>query len=376
MKIGVDIRSLAQGRNTGVEEYTKKLLTTLFDIDRENDYVLFLNAWKNTDIDLSWVQKYPHVQIKKYAIPNKLLNFSLWFFQYPKIDKLCGGVDVFFMPNSNFCALSRNTKLFFTVHDLSFLHYKETFSLKRRIWHFFVNPRLLIKRADHIFAVSEFTKKDVCYTFGIDDSKVTVTTNGLTSVTGMLDRNSMELVQTKEKYNLPYNFILYFGTIEPRKNILSIITAFEVFKENGDMERYKLVIAGATGWKSQKITDAVLNSSCRDDIIVINDVNEREKESLYALASVFVYPSFFEGFGFPPLEAIACSTPTIVSYTTSLPEVVKEHAVMIDPLRQEELVIAFDQIIKNEDVSYGKSSEYAKDCTWSQSVEKIQYIFS
>jgi len=256
------------------------------------------------------------------------------------LDKLCGGVDIFFMPNNNFCALSNNVKLFLTVHDLSFEHYRNSFSFKRRLWHFFVNPRLLINEATHIFAVSEATKADLCETYNILNKKISVTLNGMTSVGGKYNRNDINLIRIKEKYNLPYKFILYFGTIEPRKNIVNVIKAFDELCMRDTTVNQALVIAGAHGWKGDKIFAAVANAKYSENIMIITDIPEIEKEIFYTLASVFVYPSFFEGFGFPPLEAIMCDVPTITSHTTSLPEVVGDHVIMIDPMRPSEITQA------------------------------------
>lgn len=380
MRIGIDVRCLAQNKNTGVEEYTKNLLKAIFEADHENAYVLFFNAYKKNVVDLSWALTYDNVTVKKYGIPNKLLNFLLWFFRFPTIDKLCGGLDAFFMPNSNFVALSPHVKLFFTVHDLSFVHYKKSFSIKRRFWHYFVNPRLLIKKSTHIFAVSESTKKDISSMYDIDEKIISVTPNGPTTLVGKLSRNSMELVDVKEKYALPYKFILYFGTIEPRKNIMSIITAYDVLRKNDQGFVHKLVIAGATGWKSREILDAIKTAEYVHDIILIFDISENEKEALYKLASVFVYPSFFEGFGFPPLEALICGTPVIVSHTTSLPEVVGKYGIMVDPFRQDELIDALHEVINGQLAKNNYQTEactrHARSFTWRKAADKIIYAFS
>ena len=345
MKIGIDARCFARGKITGVEEYTKNMLESIFDSDHTNSYILFFNAWKNQDVDFAWATQYANVSVKKFAIPNKLLNFCLWFFRYPKLDRLLGGVDVFFMPNNNFCAVSPNVDLLLTVHDLSFEHYKKTFSLKRQVWHFFVNPRLLMNRANHIFAVSEATKIDLCTTYHIASQKVTVMLNGKPSHMGTLSRNDLSLITVKEKYKLPYKFILYFGTIEPRKNIVSIIKAFDILRKKNPQIPHKLVIAGSRGWRSVAIYTEKELAKYHADIMIIADIPEEDKEALYTLASVFVYPSFFEGFGFPPLEAMMCGTPVITSHTSSLPEVGGSQCIMIDPHRQEELVIALEALL-------------------------------
>jgi len=368
MRIGVDVRCFAQGKNTGVEEYAQNALTAIFETDHDNEYVLFFNAWHGQGVDFSWATKYKNVTLKKFTIPNKLLNFSLWFFRYPKLDKLCGGVDIFFMPNNNFCALSQDVKLFLTVHDLSFEHYKSSFSLKRRLWHFFVNPRLLARRANHIFAVSEATKADLRETYNITDEKVSVAPNGMTAVSGKFNRNSIELLSVKEKYNLPYKFILYFGTIEPRKNIVNIIRSFDELRERNSNIDHTLVIAGARGWKGEKIFAAVASAEHSEKIMVLTDIPEKEKEIFYTLSSVFVYPSFFEGFGFPPLEAIACSVPTITSHTTSLPEVVGGQAIMIDPMRPSEITQALSEAItdkKLHKIITQNTSEHTSKFQWN-----------
>ena len=377
MRIGIDVRCFAQGKNTGVEEYAQRALDAIFKIDHENEYVLFFNAWHGQKVDFSWATQYKNVKLKKFSIPNKLLNFSLWFLRYPKLDKLCGGVDVFFMPNNNFYALSNNVKLFLTIHDLSFEHYKKSFSFKRRMWHFFVNPRLLAQRADHIFVVSEATKTDLLETYGISSQKISVTPNGMTSVSGNYDRNNIDLIAVKKKYNLPYKFILYFGTIEPRKNIVNIIKAFdELLDRKNDIE-YKLVIAGANGWKGEKIFKAIGNAKYSKKIMILTDIPEEEKEIFYTLSSIFVYPSFFEGFGFPPLEAIACGIPTITSYTTSLPEVVENKAIMINPMRPSEIAEALMTTITDKKVQTNLTKdfdEYIKKFQWNIFAKKFKYF--
>lgn len=350
MKIGIDVRCFARGKVTGIEGYTKNFLISIFESDTQNEYHLFFNAWKGQAVDFSWIDVYPHVFIHMYRIPNKLLNVSLWFLHYPKIDRLCGDVDVFFMPNANFCAVSVGVPLILTVHDLSFEHYARSFSLRMRVWHFFVNVRLLIKNATYIIAVSEATKVDIIHTYKVDHNKIAVAHNGRTIMSGKIDRNSIAVITVKERYQLPYQFILFFGTIEPRKNIVSIVHAYESFRRAHPALPYKLVIAGARGWCMEQISDEIAHMTYRDDIIVITDVPEDDKESLFILASVLVYPSFFEGFGFPPLEALMCGTPVITSHVSSLPEVVGKYAIMIDPCRTEEIAHALMQVLLDREL--------------------------
>ncbi|MEK7182050.1 MAG: glycosyltransferase, partial [Patescibacteria group bacterium] len=157
MRIGIDVRCLAEGKRTGVEEYTISLLEKLLETDKENEYVLFFNAWRKKVPDFSWATRYPNVTLRAFHFPNKLFNLMIWYLGWPKLDTLIGGTDIFFLPNLNFASVSRKTKLVVTAHDLSFEMFPETFSWRQRLWHFLVNFRGLLRRADRIIAVSQST---------------------------------------------------------------------------------------------------------------------------------------------------------------------------------------------------------------------------
>lgn len=348
MRIGIDIRSLAAGRRTGVEEYTIGLLHELFRSGSEHEYILFFNAWGKSEPDLAWALSYPNVTIRRFRIPNKLLNLSLWYLSYPKLDRLIGGTDVFFMPNLNFAAFSRSVKLIVTAHDLSFEFFPETFSWKQRLWHFAINFRSLLRRADRIVAVSQSTKDDLITRYHLPEARVQVIHSGIDERFRVMDRNDLSLLAVKKKYGLPYKFILYLGTIEPRKNLGALLSAFEAYQRSavGDgMTRYELVLAGRPGWKYTELFTAIDRSPVRDKIHLIGFVDDADKPALYNLASLFVYPSFYEGFGFPPLEALRSGTPVIASHSASLSEVVGSAGVLIDPYRPDEIYQAMRNIL-------------------------------
>lgn len=354
MKICIDVRCLMQGRRTGVEEYILNLLFGMFEEDKKNKYVLFYNAWKNPAFDFSVFGKYKNVQMKRTKIPNKLLNFSFWYLNWPKIDELCGEASLVFMPNINFGSTSKKCKLLITMHDLSYEKYPEHFSLRRRLWHSFINPKKNCEKADKIIAVSDSTKNDLLSSYKIDAKKIEVIHSAVSDIFKIISRNNEKLVRIKEKYKLPYKFVLYFGTIEPRKNIAGIIQAYSALRESAeksgdeDLGKYKLVIAGEKGWLSEKIYSEIESSRHRENIVIINSIPDEEKTYLYNLASLFIYPSFFEGFGFPPLEAMKCAVPVITSNNSSLPEVVGSAGMLIDPDKPDEIYRAMKEILKNK----------------------------
>lgn len=347
MKIGIDVRALASGVHSGVEEYTIGFLRALFVARGDDTFVLFANAYRGRAQNLAWVREYPNVRIKQFRIPNKLLNLSLWLLHYPKLDKLIGGCDIFIMPNINFCAVSRRTPLVVTMHDLSFVHWTHTFSWRRRMWHWLVAPRALARRAWRIVAVSGATRQDICTTYRLRPSKVVTIHNAHHDQFSPISRNGITLINIQQKYNLPYRFILYLGTIEPRKNLVGLVRAYCALRAHypGEYDKVPLVIAGARGWKSRDILAEIAASDYADDIILLGFVDEDDKPALYNLATVFVYPSFFEGFGFPPLEAMACGTPVITSNNSALPEIVGNAALMIDPDRPEEITQAMHALL-------------------------------
>lgn len=352
MKIGIDIRCLSDGKRTGVEEYTINLLHNVFAMDHKNQYVLFLNLHGEPKCDLAQFETYKNVSIKRFRIPNKLLNFCFWYFKRPYVDEMLGGVDVFFMPNINFVALSDKTKLVLTVHDLSFEIYPETFSLRRRMWHQFINPRKLCRRADTIIAISDSTKNDIAKYYDIPSEKIRRIYNGTSDDFEKLDRNDAKLIAAKEKYHLPFNFIFFLGTIEPRKNIIALVRAYDRLRElkNPQLDRFKLVIAGGKGWNVEKIMQEMREAKFTDDIIYTNMITCEDKPAVYNLASLFVYPSFFEGFGLPVLEAMKCAVPVVTSNASSLPEVVGDGGLMIDPDKPDELYGAMKEMLGSREL--------------------------
>ena len=380
MKIGIDIRCLTDGKRTGVEEYTINLLENIFELDKKNEYILFVNSYRESHFDERIFAHFKNVKVRRFHLPNKLLNFCFWYLRWPMADIMIGGVDIFFMPNINFIALSKKVKLVLTIHDLSYEIFPETFSLRRRAWHSFINPRALCNRADHIIAVSDSSKADIVEHFGIRQQKVQRIYNGIAEEIEQLDRNDPKLIEVKERYHLPFNFIFYLGTVEPRKNIPAIVKAFDQLKRlnNPELSKYKLVIAGGMGWKIQNILTMMREAEFTTDIIFTSCITNEDKAAVYTLASLFVYPSFFEGFGIPVLEAMRCGVPVITTNSSSLPEVVGSGAVMIDPDKPDELYLAMKEVLLDRDFSThlaGESPKQAIRFNWRTSARQVLEIF-
>jgi glycosyltransferase involved in cell wall biosynthesis len=385
MVIGIDIRVLARGTRTGVEEYTLNLLAHLLGLDQSIQYKLFYNAYQKIELDYSWL-KLPNVQLYDFRIPNRFLFVAACYLHQPKIDRLLKGIDVYFNPHFFVAPLSKKCQKVITFHDLSFEHYPEFFSWRKRAWQkFLMNTRQEAREADKIIAVSQSTRDDLVNLYGIKPEKIKVIYSGVgrefqsQKPKAKSQNHKSKLKSIKIKYNLPEKFILYFGTIEPRKNLIGLIRAFELLNTKYERRntKYKLVIAGAKGWLYQDILKAAKESKYSQDIIFTGFIEEQDKPALYNLAELFVYPSFFEGFGFPPLEAMAGGVPTIVSHTSSLPEVVGDAAIMIDPYNIDELAWAIEMVLQDKDLRQRlerRGIEQARKFSWQRCAEETLEI--
>lgn len=397
MKIGVDSRVLMDEYYSGVSEYAANLLIALARLDKVDDYRLFYNSFRNLD------NRFRFLESERWLVnsthwPNKIFNYVLQkFLAWPKIDRILGGVDIFWSPHFNFTSLSggrSGPRQIITVHDLSFLRYPEFFSARKNFWHFALNVRKTLRAADKIIAVSENTKNDIVELIGVPAAKVQVIYSG--NNISKREVGAEEIREFLVKHRLtaaaetkpaPGRFILYLGNIEPRKNIGGLIESFNKLKSlavsgGRDFSDVRLVLAGASGWKNKKIYAAWQNSPYRDDIKFLGYISKKEREILYYISSVFVYPSFYEGFGFPPLEAMTYGLPVVCSNVSSLPEVVGSAALMVSPFKTTEIVDALQSVLSDESIraqlvvaGFKRASLFSWDRTAAEYLKIFQEVY-
>lgn len=380
MKIGVDLRCLMGGRSSGVEEFALQLVNNLLKSDKKNEYILFFNSFGPIAFALSRLESGPNVKIIRTKWPNKLLNLLLWYFGWPNVDRLMGNPDLVYFPNLNFGRVSDKCFTVQTVHDMSFEHYPETFSLKGQLWHFFVGPRRICRQADLIVAVSQSTRDDLTERYRLDGQKISVIYSAIGPGYGIIDRNDLRMVEVSKKYGLPYKFIFFLGTIEHRKNLASLIRAYAQLKKsnNPELQKCKLVLAGNFGYGADAVRREISESGLADDILMIGPVAEEDKPHLYNLAVLFVYPSLYEGFGFPVLESMACGTPVITSNLSSLPEVAGDAAMLIDPEKPDELFQAMRMILIDKDLRARLSQSGLRNVqrfSWKKTAQSYLKVF-
>lgn len=372
MIIGVDARPLAQKKLTGTAEYTQGILRALLEIDDKNEYHLFFNSFSDVAFP-----EFPqeNVKIISSQIPNKIFNLPMQkILKHPQIDKKIKA-DLFFQPNIGFIALSKSVKKILTIHDLSFLRYPEFFSKKMLAWHRIVNAKKQVMEADKIIAVSQSTKDDLRDLFSVSDKKISVIHSGINDDLEIVSPEESEGI--REKYGLPKKFFLSLSTLEPRKNIDGIIKAFDLYVEKTG-NREHLVIAGTQGWKSGDIFAEYRKAKNKNQINFIGYVDASEKKYLYSLTQALIYVSYYEGFGFPPIEALACGCPVIVSENSSLAEICGKEAIFVKANKTSELVKALEFLAQSNDSQEKKvqiSNKIKEKYCWQKSAQAHLELF-
>ncbi len=368
MKIAIDLRPLMAGKVSGVEVYIKSMLEALFELKTKHKFVLWYNAFKN--IDTSHFPKLPkNVKLVRTRIPNKLFNLSLSLLRYPKLDKLIGkGIDVLWVPDPRPAPVSKACKKVITFHDLSFEDFKHSFNFKTRLWHRILRPKREATEADAIVAVSKFTKNQLIEEYGIDKTKIKVIYEAAADYLRPLSfPKSFEII--RRKYDLPENYFLCLSTLEPRKNTSGIIEAYLAWQENTKVD-VGLVIAGK---KYPKIFSETKLKK-HPNIHLTGFIDEEDKALLYQHALAFLYPSYYEGFGLPILEAMQCGTPVITSDATAMPEVAGDAALLVNPNDPRELKNAMHEVYRDEQLRADmieKGFKQATKFSWKKAANKF-----
>ena len=264
-------------------------------------------------------------------------------------------------------------KVILTIYDTVFITAKETIDFKRPIDDY-INSA---KQADKIITVSESAKRDIIKNLGIEANKIDVIYPGIDLEMYNKNYTDEEKKKVKKKYFLPENYLLFLGTIEPRKNLVNVLKAFAKFKEKD--KKMKLVVSGKSGWKSENIPELIESLGIKDDIIFTGYVDESDKVLIYKLAKIFLFPSIYEGFGMPILEAMAAGIPVITSNCSSMPEVVGESGILINPNSYDEICNAIEDITNEDRKSLQKritlGIERSKKFTWDESSKKLELLY-
>ena len=384
MKIAIDIFPLISPK-TGVGYYTHHLLSEFIKIAPQNNYylsdIIFFGQFfynmveiKNNSSKVDIIQGFSN--ILRVPSPFKTLTWillSLYAKATGKTTKI-KDIEIFFGTNFR-GAFKKTLKNVITIHDMAHKYYPDTTS--ERIFKYLKKLPQAAEKADLIIAVSENTKKDILKFLDVSDKKIKVVYNGVDRIFRPI-KNKGLLDVAKKKYNLHEKFILYLGAIQPRKNITGLIRAYGMLCKESNF-KHKLVIGGGVGWKNKDTYTLIEEIGLKDKIVFTGYIPEYDLPLVYNLADIFVFPSFYEGFGLPVLEAMACGIPVVTSNSSSLPEIAGDAAVLIDPGSVNELAGGIRRILSDEDLrerNITKGLERANLFTWEKCARETLEAFS
>jgi glycosyltransferase involved in cell wall biosynthesis len=404
MDIGIDISTILNfGTNIGSGRYIINLLNGLFclageskkqsdckenntgslkDFINDLDDITFILTGRYSDdsniyIVKDLIVKYPGLKIKLKLFKYHQDKINKWDKRgFPPIELKGFKADMLHCPDY-IIPPSINKNIILTIHDLSFYRFPE-FNFDWFIKKYQAMVLKNAKRAKIIIADSESTRQDIINFMKIDSQKVKVIYLAADKKFKVLASGELES-QTLEKFNISKKFILSVGTIEPRKNFKTLIKAFNVFRDNYKGSKdYELVIAGKTGWKSEETFEEYKKSPYKSEIIFTGEVNDEDLVQLYNQASLFVYPSIFEGFGLPPLEAMSCALPVIATNTSSVPEVYPKEEFLLNPFDEEKMAEKINLVLTDNKVRDGLirfSIGNSKKFSWEKSALQTMEIY-
>jgi len=330
MKIGIDI-SVLNINQAGTATYTRNLINAFKDIDSKDEFHFFSVNQKR---DMSSPKTF------KSRLQTIYRDIIWTHGQLPYQASKCK-IDVLHMP-ANIIPMWISCPTVVTIHDTATIQFPEIFTYWNRKYYQAFLP-VSSKNASVILTVSNFSKRELVGLLKVNPNKVIVTYNAVSPEFRKISQKKIEYV--KNKYNLN-RFILTVGTIEPRKNLSRLLKAYALLRRDGF--HYKLVHAGPYGWLSNGISREVEQLGLYKEVVFLGRVSLDELVALYNSAFIFVYPSLYEGFGLPVLEAMACGCPVITSNNSSLPEVAGEAAVMIDPYDVAQIAYAIEDLYKDQ----------------------------
>jgi len=367
MRIAIDA-TRAVNEKAGVGRFTKELIENLLEIDKKNEYILLFNFWRNFKEKSKEAQKFKreNSEIKISRLPGRikegLLSGPIGYVERMKVE-----ADIFLAPTFLDCDLHLKIPQIVIIHDLTVFRFPEHLGMNLSRRYQKINKQVL-EKAFKVIAISESTKKDLIDLLDVPAAKIKVIYPGL--------------FQFRPQKSLPLDlknksYILNVGTVEPRKNLEILLEGYALLS-NHLREQFPLVVVGASGWKNAPIYKKWQNLNLQDRVIFTGFLKDEELASLYQHASCFVYPSIYEGFGLPVLEALDFGVPVITSKVSSLPEAGGKAVIYIDPKKPEEIGRNLKKILTIPKLTYkyqklGKIQ--AQKFTWKKTAAEFIKVF-
>lgn len=363
MHVGIDARLVYHTR-AGIGEYTLRL-TQALAVAYPQDQFCLLQDWRQSNglirannVTISPSRVPSHHRLEQILLPWVVRRLNCDVFHSPD-----------FIP-----PLHRRGNSVITIHDLAFLIYPQFVTKEAARYYGQIDHA--VRHADHIIAVSNSTKNDLVRMLGVPEDHITVIYEAADPrMRPMPHDEALQRVQAL--YNVPDDFVLFVSTIEPRKNIGALLRAYRRLRDDYKLTP-ALVLAGSRGWLSDDVYDLVTRLDLTDSTHFLGRVESHDLPYLYNAARTLVHPAFYEGFGLTPLEAMACGTPVIVSNVSSLPEVVGDAALLIDPAQDEEITVALWRVLTDDALAASmreKGLQRAASFSWERAAHQTMAVY-
>lgn len=333
MRIGIDAR-LSYHQPAGISRYTWHLLHALAELNNDDEFIVFQHRKhqesliQQANFQRSTLYSPVHRSLEQFTLPLELLRHGL---------DMLHSTD--FIP-----PLYSPVPSVITVHDLAFLHWPNFLTKDSATYYGQIDRA--VRHAQHIIVPSESTKHDLIGILGTPKNKISVIYEAPNPSFRPLPLEKTRAAITK-RFQLPESYIFFISTIEPRKNVNGLLTAFRHLLDTYNVNDTGLVLAGSKGWLYEETMGLVKTLDLEEKTFFLGRVEDEDLHQLYVGARFHIHPAHYEGFGLPPLEAMACGTPTIVSNTSSMPEVVGDAALLVDPEDTEEIAVAMHRLLSD-----------------------------
>ncbi len=340
MRIGFNFHS-ADDYISGVEYYSLELLRSLLHIDRQNQYMVFTNK---PELIRSHIGSWDNIIVRDCSFLKNRMRRILWEHWKLAVIAKNENLDILHCPHY-ICPVPRSSVAYVvTIHDTIAIDHPEWCRKTNAAYYGMLLGRS-VKTASKIAAVSKFTAESIKCNFNINETKIEVIYPGIDTAIFNLYQNIEGQDQVRKKYNLPANYILYSGNIEPKKNILNLLKAFKLLRNNGT--RHRLVISGQRNWKSENVFNFLRTEFGPGEVVLTGYIDRADLGAVFKMADCLVLPSFCEGFSFPVLEAFACGLPVAASNVGILQEINKHSYTKLEPHYPEQIAKSINRLLTN-----------------------------
>lgn len=365
MRIAVNTRFLAAGHLEGYGYFIRGVFFRMAETHPEHQFIFLFD--RDVPDDMRFPLNVLPAVVKPAA--RHAISFRWWYDVKVPLALRKIKADVFVSPDG-FCSLTTGVPQVLVVHDLAFIHHPR-FLPKRHAWFYKAHTKRFLRKAKVVATVSEFSKKDIIEHYKIPAGKILNVSSAAKPIFKPVEWEERE--QVKDTYAAGHEYFLFVGGIHPRKNLLNLLKAFSIFKK-WQKTNMKLLVSGKKGWMYQDTLHKLKTFKYRDEVILLDYLPEETLAKVMASSYAVIYPSFFEGFGVPIVEAMQCEVPVLTSTTSSMPEVAGGAALFADPSSPQEIAENMKRIFKDENLRntlIEKGKEQAKMFSWDDTSERM-----